>query len=158
MCSTEPHENSYGVMKNGLRKGTRNTPFQLLKNYYLRDNGFHRCIHSVPIHIAAVGDESRSQEDNTIITTRNGLNTEYWRVQECSEDSLIVTAIQTEPYVTKEELNLNLPWSAVGIQKYIAETKKRRSLPISDVSGKGVLVKNVLSEYQTVWLQSKRSV
>jgi hypothetical protein len=143
------------VMQNCYVVGTRNITSQLLSNYLLRDQSMHRCVEKVALHIAPLGSENRRQEDNSIVTTRDAqtLETLFYRVHMCGEDTLEVTQIETEPYNTI----VPLLWDKVGLKRYVRETSERIELPFKDIHGKGVLVQHILTEYQTVWLQSKKS-
>lgn len=155
MSSTEIHENAYGVMQQCYTAGTRNITSQLVKNYMLRDRYMHRCLDKVPIEIAPVGSQNRRQEDNSIVTAHQEQSVEpvFLRVHACNEASITVTKIVTEPYDTL----VTLPWAKVGVKRYVSESTDKFELALTDVRGKGVLVQHVLSEYKTIWLQSKRT-
>jgi hypothetical protein len=144
-------------MQNCYVPGTRNVTSQLLKNYYIRDLFMHNCMERCPLHIAPVGSESRRQEDNSIVTAFDPetASTVFFRVHSFEEDSLTVTRLVTERFDTSGVYDL--PWDKVGLQRYIGESQEHLTLPAHSINGKGVLVQNVLTEYKSQWLQSKKA-
>jgi len=147
-------------MQQCYQSGTRNIPSQLLKNYYLRDLTHHHCLaKSPPLHLVAAGKEKRRQEDNSIVVVRrNLLEPIFYRIKDINDDLLTVTKIQTEEFATDPDLQLDLPWSAVGIKKFLAEFEEEEVISRYSICGKGVIVAGYICEFQSNWLLSKRSL
>jgi len=88
---------------------------------------------------------------------REGLEPTFYRVVEKEEDSLIVKKMLTEEFKVDPDVNVNLPWSYVGIKMYLSLSEEEEMIPKSSVTGKGCLIAGYLSEMNSAWLQSKQS-
>jgi len=153
--STELQENAYGSMQMCYQSGTQNITSQLICNYFLKDIHYHKCHPMVAMHAAEEGQELRKQEDNTIVVFKENLKPIFGRVLQKNDDLLKIREIVTEDF--KSSLKLPpLPWELIGVKKICLWGDNIFTINKSVVTGKGVIVKDIISECQSQWLQSKR--
>lgn len=152
-------ENTYGTMKRCFVAGTRNIAKQLLQNYLMLDNHRHLCPARPSLYIAQKDAENRKQEDNSIITVREGSSLTFYRViASLSDSEHVVSQIKTAPFHCDSTLELDLPWDKVGIYMYCGEGATEKTVSSDEIVGKGVIVQSFIIDFRVNWLQSRRPI
>lgn len=147
-------------MQQCFAQGTRNTPLQVMRNYFIHDNHSHRCLEKVPLKIVSVGTSKSEVEDNSIVTVHEDRlgTTGFYRVHDHHDNSLVVTKIRTSAFQPDSTLGLELPWAKVGVQRIDQEEREKRVISLEDVCGKACIVSNLIVSFNVKWLQSKRCI
>jgi len=111
-------------------------------------------------HFAAVGGENRKTEDNTLITLCDSGTTAFYRIYKLKDESLVCRKIQIEPFCEPSALGLEekLPWHLVGVAVAVQEERAYIEIRKNNVRGKAIMIRNMLFEFKTSWLQSKATM
>lgn len=162
LTSAERFEDLYGVCKKFYHAGTENTPKQVLENSLFHASVKHHCAFQRTLKIA----EAETEKNNNTLLWSNG---RVFKVIECLENKQVARERRTpvermggKKFLCKEMtfskvsthfLDLNLPWSKVGIYK-AGEEKDQEPVTVerSQVQGKIVRVKKFFITCLKEWI------
>ena len=132
--SAEEFEAAYAVLRRCYRAGTWNIPKQIFQNFYLRDkyvtaqsprnslcNNFfplnrhtHYCRHKQKV-VVQPRSSNTSKVSNSLVVTDAGL----FSVFEKTDHGYKANAVQSREFDTESVLGYFLPWSQVGVTRYV---------------------------------------
>ncbi len=138
------YESLCGDMKDNFRPGTPHEGKQILQRTFAADHYHHSCHGDRKIHYDCKA--SRKRDDSIVCVGGN-----FFRVLEISNDGRSVRCKE----IGTAGLHLGgLDWESVFVRKIADDGIERRriTIDISDITGKGVIVKNMIMECKKEWL------
>ena len=118
----------------------------MLENYMARDSYKHFCYSSRGLQVA---DRCTFCTDDTLVVVSG----KFYKVLDIDSDGgdLTMAEIQTEEY-SMASLEVDVPWSLVGVYKYLGRANHTIQVDKSSVCGKGIKVGGFILEFHQRWM------
>ena len=148
--STFPQESYYGEMRNSYVTGTCSTGKQLLQHAYLK----RQLPHSKRRRSLRFRDKKTSRTDDTLIYIfENGAYKFYKIIKIQNDGQYMCHRIGKRQFEPQETAVEKLKWETVGVFKFAAFTNQEITLSRNQISGKAIIVKDLIMTCPTNVLQ-----
>lgn len=148
--STFAQESYYGEMRNSYVTGTCSTGKQIITNAYIKRQLPHNSCRKRILYRAK---ETSRTCDRYFYIHANGTYKFYAIKKENEDGTLVCTRIGKRLYNPPETIAENLSWNTIGVFKFSTFTENEIIIKRSEVTGKAIIVNNIIMTCPTNVLQ-----